>query len=62
MVAETYDLCQEKIQALCGKNYRILRRRFVKTKGFLGFFKKDALEVAYIELPENTYSKYHNFS
>ena len=62
VVAETYDLCQEKIQTLCGKNYRILQKRFVKTKGFLGLFKKDALEVAYIVLPENTYSKYHNFS
>ena len=62
VVADTYDLCVEKIQSLHGKNYQILRKKVVKVGGFLGLFKRDALEMAYIILPENTYSKYHNFS
>lgn len=62
IVADSYDLCVEKIQSLHGRNYQILRKKVVKTGGVFGLFKRDALEIAYILLPENTYSKYQNLS
>lgn len=62
VTADSYDLCVEKIKSLHGRNYTILRKKIVKVKGFLGFGKKDAVEIAYVVTPETTYSRYQNFS
>ena len=62
VIADSYDMCVEKIQSLHGKNYQILRKKVVKTGGIFGLFTRDALEIAYVITPENNYSKYHNIS
>ena len=32
VVADSYDLCVEKIKTLCGTNYQIIRKKTIKTK------------------------------
>ena len=61
VVADSYDLCVEKIKTLCGTNYQIIRKKTIKTKGILGFGKKDAVQMAYIVLPENNLTRYQQY-
>lgn len=62
VVADSYDLCVEKIKSLHGKNFQILQKKVVKVGGFLGIGKKDAVELAYVVMPETTFSRYQNFT
>ncbi|PIE97886.1 MAG: hypothetical protein CR988_05835 [Treponema sp.] len=55
----TVDACKEKIYKKYGDNITITRQKAIKTDGFFGFLKKDAVEITFIvdtkkEFHENT--------
>ena len=60
---ETYDSCVEKIRSFYGSNYAIVNKKRVKVGGIGPFFKKDAVEVKFVILPEKKqYMGYQSYS
>lgn len=55
----SYDECMNKLRSLYGNNFQVIKKRFVKTGGFLGFFQHDAVRVSYVvtEQIPSIYSK-----
>lgn len=55
--ADTYEHCEERIREKFGMNYMILKRRTIRTGGFLGFFEKEGVELQFVptsyEKPKN---------
>lgn len=55
--SDTYDSCIAQIRSKYGMNFDVIRRQTVRMGGFLGFFEREGVEVAFV-LSREPYQPY----